>query len=268
MSSISTILILLVLTAGSLFVVSLINQRQMRSRLLNQKLGKMKRRVTELEELSVSLEPLVENPKVPKIVNDEAIDLLETMLNIAPTNAYYQMAYETAQQRVEQLESPGWQVSTFRLMESDAAIARSQYALAEAARILRKRQASEHLQVAEMDTLLHDLSWSNFMIKVSSNIAQGHKAINRGDILRAFAYYRKALEVASEGGYKDERQNQIVSELGEILNNKRRALSPRLMPETLYNPEGPQPSDEAMEAAMLSGLTGKTESSDEEKGEP
>ncbi len=237
MSSYSSIVILLVLTSASLFIVSMINRRQMRTRLLNQKLNQMKRRATELEELSVNVETLTENAKIPALINEEAIDMLRSMLNIAPTNAYYIMAMETAQQRAEDLSTPGFQPTIFRLMESDSTIARSQYALSESARVIRKRQAADLLQVAEMDALLRDLSWANFMIKISSNVGQGHKAINRGDILRAHAYYRKALEVATEGGHKDDRQSQIISELGEILNGKRRALSPRLMPETLYNPE-------------------------------
>lgn len=213
----------------------------MRMRLINQKLHQMKRRVTELEELSASLETLTENAKIPALVNEEAMDVIQSMLNISPTNAYHQMAMETAQQRAEDLNSPNYHAAIFRMMESDAAIARSQYALSEAARVIRKRQAADFIQVAEMDSLLRDLSWANFMIKISSNVGQGHKAINRGDILRAHAYYRKALEVATEGGHKDDRQTQIISELGEILNGKRRALSPRLMPETLYNPEKDAP---------------------------
>lgn len=237
MSSFSSVIILLAITAVSLFIVSLINERQTRARVINQKLNQMKRRVGELEELSASLEPLVDDPQIPQVINDEAIHLIESMLRVAPGNAYYQMSLESAQQRGNDLSTPGRKVEIFRLMESDAAIARSQYALSEAARIIRKRQASGHLQVAEMENMLKDLSWANFMIKVTSNVAQGHKAINRGDVLRAYAYYRKALEVATEGGHKNEQQNQIINELGEILSSKRRALSPSLMPETLHNPE-------------------------------
>lgn len=241
MSSLSTVVLLLALTSISLFLVSMINRRQMRARLINQKLNQMKRRVADLEELSATLEPLVETNRISKVVNDEAIDVINGMMRMSPGNAYFQMSLETAQQRDNELSDPHAKAPTFRLMESDAAIARSQYSLSEAARIVRKRQASEHIQVAEMDNMLRELSWANFMIKIASNIGQGHKAINRGDILRAFAYYRKALEVATEGGHKDERQTQIISEIGEILNNKRKALSPSLMPETQFNPTNDAP---------------------------
>lgn len=237
MSSIAMIIIFLILTSISLFFVSLMNRRQLRSRLVKQKLGQMKRRTTELEELAAQLETLVENPRVSIVINDETIDLLEKMISLSPLNAYYAMNLEGVRQRAEELSIPGREIETFRLMESDAAIARSHYALTEAAHIIRKRQASGQIQGAEMDVMLKDLSWANFMIKISSNVGQGHKAVNRGDILRASAYYRKAIEVATEAGHKDTRQNQIIFELGEILNNKRKALSISIMPETLYNPK-------------------------------
>ncbi len=242
MSSFSTVIILLAITATSLFVVSLINQRQTRARLINQKLQKMKRRVSELEELSAILEPLVDDAQTPQAINEEAVDLIESMLRLAPGNAYYRMSLDTAQQRRADLATPGRKIETFRLMESDASIARSQYALSEAARIVRKRHAAGHLQEAEMENMIKDLSWANFMIKITSNVAQGHKAINRDDVLRAYSYYRKALEVATEGSYNNPKQNQIISEMGEILSGKRRALSTSLMPETMHNPTKDAPT--------------------------
>ncbi|MFL0809000.1 MAG: hypothetical protein K6L76_01165 [Agarilytica sp.] len=241
MSSFSTIVILLTLAAASLFIVSVINQRQTRARVVSQKLSSMKRRVSDMEELVATLQPLVENPAIPKIINEEAIDLTNTMLGISPSNNYYQMTLGGLEQRAQEFSDPSKKVALYRLMESDAAIARAQYAMSEAARIVRKRQAADQIQVAEMDALLRDISWANFMVKITSNVAQGHKAVNRGDVLRAFAFYRKALEVATEAGHKDERQNQIITEIGEILSSKRRALSLSLMPETTHNPEADTP---------------------------
>lgn len=236
MSSISTVLLLLVVTSIALFVVNLINQRQVRQRLLNQKLAQMKRRVTELEELSATIEPLTENKQIPQIINNEVISTLDSMLKMSPNNNVYRISMENAQMRNDELRDPSRKVSVFRLMESDASLARAHYNISEAARIVRKHQAQERLQVAEMDLILNELVWSDFMVKISSHIAQGHKAMNNDNNLRAVAYYKKALEVASTAALQDDRQNQIISEIGELLNHKRTALSPRLMPETLYNP--------------------------------
>lgn len=237
MSTTSVALILLLFTLLSLLVVSAINKRETRTRLINQKLAQMKRRALELQELSVALEPLVENNKIPQLINDEAIDVLKAMLKLSPNNNFFALNLENAQQRAADLQNANMRCPINRLMESDAAIARAQYMITEAARIVRKRHAAEFIPAAEMDNLLRELNWANFMVKITANVAQGHRAVNRGDSLRAFAFYRKALEIATEGGgYKDDRQGRLIFEIGEILNNKRMALSPNLMPETQYNP--------------------------------
>ncbi len=242
MSSFSLIVLLLTLTTVSLFVVSVINQRQMRVRVMNQRIGQFKRKAIEMEELSSSIEPLVESNQVVRAINNEAISLLENVLKLSPDNAFAQMNIQAAQQRAEELRNPNLKCPTDRLMESDAAIARAQFALNESARVVRKQQAEGKLQDAESAAMIQELAWGNFMMRIITNIAQGHKAMQRSDALRASAYYRKALEIATEGGHRDERQNQIINEIGEILNGRRRALSTTLMPETQYNPDNSTPT--------------------------
>lgn len=245
MSNIAIVTLLLGFILLSLFLVSFINRQQMRARIINQKLGQMKRRAIELEELSASLETLVESARIPLILNEEAIEVLKSMVRLAPANHFFAMQLDGAQTRNDELADPAKRHTTYRLMESDAAIARAQYTLTEAAKVIRRRQHAGFLELAEMESYIRDLAWANFMIKITSNVAQGHKAVNRGDVLRAFAFYRKALEIAVEGGHKDERQNQIISELGDIINGKRKALSPMLMPETHFNPKEGQAANTA-----------------------
>ncbi len=242
MSDFAIVFTLLSLAFVSLFIVSVINRQQMRSRLINQKLNQMKRRAIDIEELAATLEPLVDNKRISLIVYEEAVDVYKNITRLAPNNNFYAMQLEHARQRANELSDATRSVEIYRLMESDAAIARAQYALTESAKILRRRQAAGFLEIAEMESYIRDLAWTNFMVKITSNVGQGHKAINRGDTLRAFAFYRKALEIATEGGHKDERQNRIISELGEILNGKRKSLSPALMPETIYNPKASSPT--------------------------
>lgn len=242
MSSFSLIVLLLTLTTISLFIVSMINQRQMRVRVMNQRISQFKRRALEMEELATSIEPLVESNQVVRVVNNEAISLLENVLKLSPSNAFAQMSLQAAQQRAEELRNPNLKCPTDRLMESDAAIARAQFALNEAARVVRKQQAEGKLQDAESSAMIQELSWGNYMLRIITNIAQGHRAMRRSDALRASAYYRKALEIATEGGHRDERQNQIINEIGEILNGKRQALSTTLMPETQHNPDASTPT--------------------------
>lgn len=52
MSDPGTILIFLMLVIGALLTVSFVNQQQMRSRVINQKVAQLKRRVGELDEMA------------------------------------------------------------------------------------------------------------------------------------------------------------------------------------------------------------------------
>ena len=237
MSDFTLVVIFLIVAFLSLMVVSYVNSQQTRKRLINSKFDQLKRLASEIVELGSNIETLLESPVILKHINDEVIDIINKMRQLNPSSPFIDIGMENALHRKEELSDPSYKVATFRLMESDAAVARAQYGLNEAARIIRKRQAASFIEVAEMDMYIQELSWANLMIPVITLVGQGHKAVNRGDILRAHAFYKKALETATQGGYKDERQNQYISEIGEILNNKRKSLSIELMPETTYNPD-------------------------------
>jgi len=232
MSSISSVVILLVLTSVSLLIVSLINRRQTRQRLINQKLLQLKRRFTELEELSVSIESLVEFPQISRIIMEEAVDMARSMIQMAPEIEHYRLYRHSAEKRCQALSSASHhQAPLSRLMESDSAIARSQYCLSETARIVKKRHAAGLLQHNEAEMYLRDLSWASTMVEIVSNVAQGHNVISHNDTLKAAAYYRKALDAASQSNSQDERQATLMRELQELVGNQRKTLSKTLMPE-------------------------------------
>ena len=237
MSELTIVIIFLGVAFLSLFVVSYVNTQQTRRKLINSRFNQLKRHASDLVELGFTIEPLLESPSILKIINEEVIDIINKMRQLSPTSPFIDIGMENALHRSEELQDPGYRIETFRMMESDAGIARAHHALTEAAKIVRHRQASGFLEVAEMDMYVQELTWSYLMVSVITLIGQGHRAVNRGDILRAHAYYKKALEKATQPGYKDERQNQYISEIGEILSNKRKVLSLELMPETLHNPQ-------------------------------
>ncbi len=237
MSDLTIVLISLVVACLSLVIVSYINGVQTRRRLINGKFNELKRRASELVELGAYIEPLIESPKVLIILNEEVIAIIELMRQLIPDSPFIEIGTENAQFRADELTNTSYRVETYRLMESDAAIARAQAQLNDAAIIIRQRQAKGLLEVAEMDLLIGELSWAHLMVSVVTMIGQGHKAVNRGDVLRAHAFYKKALESATLPGYKDERQNQFITEIGELMSNKRRYLSAEIMPETTFNPK-------------------------------
>ena len=237
MSNLNIVILLLGLAFASLFLVSYINGQQTRKRLINNKFNQLKRRASELVELGATIEPLLESPRILAIMNNEVIDIIEKMRQLVPSSPFIEIGLENAGERAEELASPDYKITTYRMMESDAAIARAQHGLNEAAIAIRKNQAAGQIEVSEMDMYIRELAWANLMVSVITMIGHGHKAAKRGDILRAHAFYKKALEKATQPGLQDERQNQYISEIGEILNNKRKSLSVELMPETNFNPD-------------------------------
>jgi hypothetical protein len=236
MPSVTIIIICLVLAFLALISVSVINTRQTRARLINQRLAQQKRRVGELEELASAIESLSGSSELSRIVLEETIDTLKSMLQLDKGSQLLEINLDNALQRLRESQS-GNLAPMHRLMDSDAGIAKAQFQLSETGRIVRRRQAAGLMEVAEMNQHIQSLAWANLMVTVISLTASGHKALRSGDVFKAFAYYRKAQQAASGTNISDERRHRIIKELGEIINNKRKSLSLDLMPESQFNPD-------------------------------
>ncbi|WP_045859930.1 hypothetical protein [Teredinibacter purpureus] len=248
MSSITLLVIFIIIAMISLIVVSAVNERQTRSRLIGRKLVQMKRRVDDLEEMAVTLDGLVDSPEIARHVNEEVIDLISGMIRLDPESQSLFVIKNTAEQLAEEFRNPNRPREIYRLQESDSAIARTLFLLNETGRILRKRQAAGKLEMAEMEALINDLAWAHMMVGVVSNIGHGHKALNRGDVLKAYAFYKKAQQVAMQTSISDDRRHEIIKEIGELMTNQRKALSEEYMPENHYNPK---PDTESLPSSML-----------------
>jgi len=237
MSDLQLVLLFLGLAMTSLLVVSAVNQRQTRTRLVARKLAQMKRRAAELEEMAVSLDSIVESPDVARFINDEVLDMIAVMIKLDSNSQSLRVAQENAERLADELRDPSRKREIYRLQESDAALARTLFHLNDAGRILRRRQAAGKMEISQLQECIQDLAWSHMMVAVVSHVAQGHKAMRRGDVLRSLAFYKKAQQVALQTSSSDNRRHQLIKELSELMNNRRRALSLTFMPESDYNPE-------------------------------
>ncbi len=237
MSNVSIILSCVAVAVFALIWVSVINTRQTRKRLINQRLMQLKRRVSELEELAVALESLLGSTRIATLILDEVADTLRGMIQIAPNSQTMELTLSNTLQHQQEISSASYQPQLNRLQETDAQIARAQYLLGEAGRVVRKRQSAGALEVSEMNHFIEELAWAHLMVGVVSLTAQGHKAMLAGNVLRAFAFYKKAQQSAASSTIADERRHQFIKELGEILANKRKSISLSLMPESGYNPD-------------------------------
>lgn len=237
MSNLNLVIVFLLLASAALLTVSVINASQTRKRLINQRIITLKRKVSELTELATALEKLTGSTELEKVILDETVDILNGMLQLSPNSQAVELTLETTLERINEISVPGYSVQLFRLMESDAQIARAQYILGEAAIIVRKRQASGSIELVQMNSYIEELAWANLTVPIVSLTAQGHKAIRRGDVLRAYAFYKRAQQDAMASPLGDERRHQFIRELSELQSNSRKSLSVSLMPETMFNPE-------------------------------
>lgn len=254
MNSVTGIVVFLALIIFSLMVVSFANRVQTRSRLIQQKVRSMRFRIEDLEEVCAGIEPLLESVFIPKLINEEILDLIQSVKQLDSSATFVDVKLEHASALAEKLDIDQRTQPFYRVMPSDAAIAKHKHHITEAARVVRRHHAIGRLQSTEMDIYVRELAWAHLMVDVISHVAQGHKAVTRDDPVVAFGYYRRAQNLLMATQHADDRRHRMIRELGEILAGKRLSLSTDLMPETEFNPTS-KPT-----FANLSGDISKVES--------
>lgn len=215
----------------SLILVSAINQYQAKRTLISRKIHQLKLRVSELDELATAVDTLVESPEIASLINDEALDMIDAMLKAEPENQPLQVLQHTLAGKRDEFANLERDRALYRIRDSDAAIAKTLYMLNEAGRILRKRQASGKLEVAEMEVFVGELAWAHLLVGVVSYISQGQKLQRRGDVLRAHAFYKKAQDIALNTSTNDDRKHKLIREINDLTHNRIQQLSREFMPE-------------------------------------
>ena len=251
MDSFNFVIIFIVLACFALVSVSVINSQQTRKRLIAQRIVQLRRKVSEYEELASTIETYTGSTTIERVVLDEIVDSLHGMLQLEPDNLTIDLSIANTKARIQEIQAPGYTCQIHRTLESDAAIARAQYMISEAGRIIRKRQAANQLELSEMTSYIGDLAWAHLCVAMISLIAQGHRAVRRGDVLKGYSFYKRAQQAAMESTISDDRRHQIIKELTDIQSNRKKSISPALMPETHLNPdnvdidiEPPSPAEE------------------------
>ena len=245
MNVIIIIALLLIIAVMSLLVVSFVNRRQTRQRLITQKTALMRRRIAELEEMAATVEPLLESTQVPKAINDEIIYQIEHIIQLEPTNEYMVPTLKAAKALSEDLALEKRSCQLARALSSDAQMARCRYQLNEAARLIRKNQLQGRIDALEADAFIRELSWAVLMISVITFVNQGHISLKQNDPLKAYSYYKHAQQALIANPHPDERRHRYIREVSDMLDNRRKALSEDLMPESTNNPTIESPDVQA-----------------------
>lgn len=231
MSDAILVIIFLVVIFISLMCVSVANTRQARARLIIKKIEELKRKTNDLEEISIALESLTGNPQIAMEITKEEKETLDHIIQLDPKNQSFQPLLNKTIERLNILSDGTTTHPMNRQLSNDAAIAKAQYCLNEAARIIQRRTMSGLIETNRQKKFINDMIWARMMISITSLVAQGHKAFDKNNHSKAVAYYKKAMDIAQKTTTYDERKPELTRELQELIENKRITLSLHLMPE-------------------------------------
>ncbi|GLS27276.1 hypothetical protein [Marinibactrum halimedae] len=237
MSSFIALVLFAFIAVSALLVVSWANHRETRRRIIDSKLRQLKRKYEEIQDAITNVDQLIELRAVSVALNEEVISILQSMQQLKPDEGYVVAALNNAEALHEELQKETAHNRVYRIRESDSKILRAQRHLDFAARVLSSQQALGKISQDELNTFREALAWAHLQVGVISVVAQGHQATNRGDILTAAAYYKKAKTLLMQSGHPDPRRLVMIREMSDILHNKRTALSDNLMHEVDYNPD-------------------------------
>lgn len=233
----TSILLLTTIVMASLLLVHQVNRREERRKTLQASQRRLRWRVDGLEEVLLGLEEVLPDNAIARCINQEILHLLQEMDALEPgKNTQLTTRIAHVEERDAEMLAAKSQSQANRLRESDAQIARTKDCLDQAARVLRRQQHQGRLAAEALDAHLLELLWTKLMVEVVTHVAEGHKAFARGDLTSAQAYYKKAQGLLIGSEHPNPKRMATIRELGEVIQGKRRALSPELMPEDEYNP--------------------------------
>lgn len=245
MSSMLTVLLFVVICVASLLVVSWANHVETKKRMMKSQLRVLKSQYEELQQVMAAVDQTVEPRAVTRFLNQASKELANAMHELSSEDGYVQAALTNTDAMQKELEAETMDGRVYRIRESDSQIALTQSHLDKAATVLVQQQSAGVISPEELNTLKKHLSWAHLMLPTLSYVAQGHQATSRNEPLPAKAFYQKAKVAAANSSHPDPRRAQMVTELTEIIDRRRRSLSPELMIETQFNPE-PLPDEAPM----------------------
>ncbi len=231
------LLLLTSLLLLSLFIVHMVNRREERFRQTRLRQRRFRGRIDALEEVLVGIEETLPNRAIARCINREILHLLEQMLALEEGDrTHLETRITHVREREDEMLHNQEQNRASRLRESDAEMARAKECLDQAGRVLRRQKNEGRLEGGSLSDYLLELAWTRLMIDVVTYVAEGHKALQRGDITTSQAYYKRAQGLLIGSDHPYPQRMAMIRELGDVIQGKRRALSPELMPEDDYNP--------------------------------
>jgi hypothetical protein len=236
MSTFASLLLLIFIAFLAMCVVAYSNYRVEQNRRVRLKLQNYKRKIEQLEDILRVLDRLCENKMITTFINDDVIELYEKMMELSPKTPYIKAGHTNAKVRSNILSDVSHPQHIDRICSSDAQIARCRAYLKEAGNILRRQHSEGKFSSTEIQEFIQHLDWLYLQIFVVTNIAEGHKAFIGNDAIKANAFYKKAQTELVSSGHPDQRRQEMITQLADVLFGRRLSLDKRLMPEDGFNP--------------------------------
>lgn len=242
MNSIFALLFLIFICVASLIVVSWANHVDAKKRLAKSRVRVLKSQFEELQLVIATVDQTVEQREVSRLLNQAALEIAQTMKELAPEDGYVISALKNTLALHEELQQETHSTRIYRIRESDSQIALARSHLDKAVVVLAQQQATGLISPDEFNTLKLSLAWAHLMLPTLTYVAQGHQAVNRNERLPAKAFYQKAKAAVVHSAHPDSRKNRLKQELSELVNSERRTLSSDLMLENNFNPQEEDPT--------------------------
>lgn len=224
------VIICLILAAAALFVVNTVNRIQEQERIIRRNQRKLKVQAESLVEVAQSVEHIMPTKIIAKVITDEAIRILNRAMELdEKPNAQLEDSIKHAQLYSENLAITETPNKANYQQETDAQITYAHSQLNEALRILRQLYADGSINEDELNAYDSDISWANLMVSVTSCIGQAQRLSVIADHFGSKNLYRKAQSLLSDSIHHDPRRLEMITEIGEIIEEKRETMSPELL---------------------------------------
>ncbi len=236
MSAFASLLLFIFVALLSMCVVAYSNYRVEQNKKIRVKIQHHKARIEQLEDIVLVLDRLCDNRMITTLINDDVIEIYEEMIELSPKTLYIKAGHTNAKMRSSVLSDDSHPKQIDRICTSDAQIARCRAYIQETSTILRRQNSEGKFSATELQEFINELNWLHLQVYVITNIAEGHKAYSRNDILKANGFYKKAQTELLGSGHPDERRHKMITQVADILFGRRRFLDKDLMPEDEFNP--------------------------------
>ncbi len=244
MSAFASLLLFIFVALLSMCVVAYSNYRVEQNKKIRAKIHQHKAKIEQLEDIVLVLDRLCNNKMITTFVNDDVIEIYEEMIELAPKTPYIKAGHSNAKMRSNILSDDSHPRQIDRICTSDAQIARCRAYLQETSNILKRQNSEGKFSATELQEFINELEWLHLQVFVITNIAEGHKAYTRNDILKANGFYKKAQTELLSSGHPDQRRHEMIKQIADLLFGRRRFLDKDLMPEDGFNPTDTPLTDE------------------------